>query len=132
MHWLVDTNILSELVRARPDPRVDRWVRTQDRLHISAITVEELAFGLCWKPKPRIQTWWTVFLTDHCVVHPVDADIAHRAGQLRGQLQATGFVRTQADMLIAATAAALGGTLVTRNGADFVGCGIAVWDPFGS
>jgi predicted nucleic acid-binding protein len=132
MSWLVDTNVLSELVRRDPNPGVSRWVRTQERLHISAITVEEIEFGLAWRPKPRLQAWWSDFLEDHCVVHDVDAAVARGAGQIRGRLQAAGLVRTQADMLIAATAAARGATLVTRNAADFAGCGIAVYDPFRS
>ena len=130
MSWIVDTNVLSELVRPRPHAGVDRWVRAQGRLHVSAITVEEITYGLSWKPKPRIQAWWSDFLADHCLVHPVDEQVARLAGRLRGQLQAAGIVRTQADMLIAATAAERGATLVTHNTADFAGCGIAVYDPF--
>ena len=130
MSWLVDTNVLSELVRPTPNPGVDAWVRQQSNLSISAITVEEINYGLSWRPKARIQAWWADFLTAHCLVHAVNQRVAQRAGQLRGQLQASGMVRTQADMLIAATAAELGATLVTRNTADFTGCGIAVFDPF--
>jgi len=130
MSWIIDTNILSELARPRPHPSVDRWVRSQTQLHISTITVEEIEFGLAWRPKPRIHAWWCNFVAEHCVVHPVSEGVARRAGQFRGQLQAAGLVRTQADMLIAATAAERGSTLVTRNAADFTGCGIAVFNPF--
>lgn len=130
MSWLVDTNVLSELVRPRPNAGVDRWCRTQARLCLSVVTVEEIEYGLSWRPKPKIQTWWVEFVSDHCVVVPLDAAIAQQAGRLRGQLQAAGVVRTQADMLIAATASHLGATLVTRNSADFSGCGIAVFNPF--
>lgn len=130
MSFLVDTNVLSELVRPRPNRHVDAWVRTQGHLEISAVTVEEVEFGLAWRPAPRVQAWWSDFLADHCVVHAVDDRVARRAGQLRGQLQAAGITRTQADMLIAATAAVRSATLVTRNVGDFAGCGIAVMDPF--
>jgi predicted nucleic acid-binding protein len=130
LSWHVDTNVISELVRPRPDPGVVRWVKTQDRLQLSAIVVEEIEFGLAWKPKARIRAWWSDFLARHCVVLPVDAAVARRAGHLRGQLRAAGMSRTQADMLVAATAAERGATLVTRNVEDFAGCGIAVHDPF--
>jgi len=56
--------------------------------------------------------------------------VARRAGELRAFLQASGQVRTQADMLIAASAQVHGLTLVTRNTRDFDGCGIAVLNPF--
>ena len=128
--WLVDTNVVSELVRPVVNPGVDAWARAQAKLHLSVITVEEVEFGLAWRPKPRVQAWWVEFLAAHCVVHPVSTRAARAAGHLRGQLQAAGLVRTQADLLIAATAGELGATLVTRNVGDFAGCGVAVWNPF--
>jgi len=60
----------------------------------------------------------------------VNANIAKRAGLLRGQLKAKGFARTQADMLIAATAQEHVLTLVTANSRDFEGCAISVLNPF--
>jgi predicted nucleic acid-binding protein len=128
--FLVDTNILSELVRRRPDPGVERWVRSQDVLRVSAVTVEEITYGLAWRPHPRVHAWMSSFLERSCEILPVDDQIARHAGQLRGQLRAAGHTRTQADMLIAATAASRGMTVVTRNGADFAGCGVAILDPF--
>ena len=61
----------------------------------------------------------------------VTTPIARRAGELRGVLAARGSVRQQADMLIAATAAAHQLTLVTRNTKDFEQCGIGLLNPFG-
>ena len=60
----------------------------------------------------------------------VTAPVASRAGTLRGHLAALGKVRTQADILIAATAIDRGLTVATRNGRHFVDCGVAVFDPF--
>ncbi len=99
-------------------------------MHLSVITVEEVAYGLARKPKPRVAAALTLMMRDLCVVHEISQPIARRAGELRGRLRATGHTRTQADILIAATALDLGYTVVTRNEADFVGCGVAVLNPF--
>ena len=70
------------------------------------------------------------FLSGHCTILPVTADIAKRCGQLRGTLQARGKTRSQADMLIAATAQMHQLTLVTHNARDFEDCGITFLNPF--
>lgn len=129
--FLVDTNVLSELVRKRPDPGVLQWAQEVRKVAISAATVEEVYFGLSWKPNPRIQTWFEGFLEIHCEVLPVTAVIAKRSGEIRGQLQARGQTRSSTDMLIAATAQEHQLTVVTRNVRDFEDCGIPIFDPFG-
>jgi predicted nucleic acid-binding protein len=128
--YLVDTNILSELARPRPHPGVVAWARTVTRVSLSVITLEEIQFGLAWRPNTRIQSWFDAFLREHCQTRPVTAAIAAAAGQMRGRLAARGAARTQADMLIAATAQIERLTLVTRNVRDFVECPIALLDPF--
>ncbi len=130
MTFLVDTNVLAEAVRPRPDPGAAAWLRSQVELQLRAVTVEEVSLGLAWKPHPRVAAALTRLLSQHCTVHPVTVDIAQRAGDLRGRLQATGHTRTQADMLIAATALHHGLTVVTRNERDFLGCGVALFNPF--
>jgi predicted nucleic acid-binding protein len=128
--FLVDTNVLSELTRRRPDTRVTAWARTVATISLSVITLEEIEFGLAWKPNTRVQTWFETFVRQHCVIHAVSAEIAGVAGRLRGNLAVGGVARTQADMLIAATAQVERLTLVTRNVRDFAGCGIPLLDPF--
>ena len=128
--YLVDTNVLSELTRPRPNARVVAWARTVARVSLSVITLEEIHFGLAWRPNARIQSWFDTFLRDHCDIRPVTAEIATVAGQLRGRLAARGAARSQADVLIAATAQIERFTLVTRNVRDFAECPIALLDPF--
>ncbi len=126
---LVDTNIISELSRRQPDPAVLAWASEITDFHLSVVSLEEIAFGLAWRPNPRIQGWIDAFFSRHAAL-PVTPDIARRAGALRGRLAAQGSPRTQADMLIAATALTHGLTLATRNGRDFEGCGVPLLNPF--
>jgi predicted nucleic acid-binding protein len=128
--YLCDTNVLSELARPQPNAGVAAWAQNVSAVTVSVITVEEIAYGLAWKPNLRILGWFQDFLEHYSEVLPVTADIAARAGRLRGTLQGQGRPRTQADMLIAATAQFHGLTLVTRNARDFEDCGVALLDPF--
>jgi len=130
MTFLIDTNILSELARPRPDPGVLAWADGQTMFGVSAITLDEIFYGLSWKPKPAFQTHLESYLAAQCTIYPVTETIARRAGELRGSFCARGITREQADMLIAATAQVHALTLVTRNTADFAGCGIPVLNPF--
>ena len=128
---LVDTNVLSELARPEPHPGVVRWAdRVGLPVHLSVVTLEEIHFGLGSRPNPRIAAWFETFLSKDCEILPITAAIARQAGALRGQLRADGQQRTQADMLIAATAQAHQLSLVTRNLRDFEGCGIPLLNPF--
>jgi predicted nucleic acid-binding protein len=130
MSPLVDTTVLSELSRAEPNPGVLAWAATVQELWISVVTVEEIRFGLAWRPNPRVQTWFDRFLREQVEVLPITESIASQAGHLRGSLRARGEQRTQADLLIAATALAHGLVVVTRNTRDFASTGVAVLDPF--
>ena len=130
MTFLVDTNVVSELSRRDPNPGVLVWAESVTLVSLSVVTVEEIYFGLAWKPNQRIQSWFENFLAEGCEICPVTTEVARRCGLLRGGLAARGRPRTQADMLIAATAQANQLTLVTRNRRDFEDCGIALLDPF--
>jgi predicted nucleic acid-binding protein len=130
MSILIDTNVLSELARPRPNPRVIDWAGGLSAVILSVVTVEEVFFGLSAKPSPRITRWFEDFLDSDCRILEVTTPIARHAGVLRGQFATRGRPRTQADMLIAATAALHGLTLATRNERDFKDCGVTVVNPF--
>ena len=129
MNFLLDTNIVSELTRRQPNSAVLIWAESAACHTISAITVEELWFGIARKPDARLTAWIAHYLERHEAL-PLTPEIAERAGRLRGDFSLKGITRSQADMLIAASAQAHNLTLVTRNVRDFEGCGIALLDPF--
>jgi predicted nucleic acid-binding protein len=127
---LCDTNVLGELSRPRPNPGVVEWAGSVSVILLSVVTVEEVIYGLSWKPRPKTLAWFEKFLEEQCVVLPVTERIARFGGGLRGRFQAAGETRTQADMLIAATAIVHEASLVTRNIVHFEGCGVTVLNPF--
>ena len=129
MH-LWDTNVLSELIRREPNAGVMAWADGETAVTISVVTLEEILYGLAWKPVPRIVAWFDRFLARECEVLPVTAVVARVSGQIRGRLQAKGRERSQADMMVAATASVHGLTVVTRNVRHFDDCGVPVLNPF--
>ena len=130
---LADTNIVSELIRKRPDPGVLAWREMVDAMYghitMSAVTVDEIMYGLARKQDAGLQAWFDGFMSRNQVL-TVTQTIACRAGEMRAMFSLRGVVRSQADMLIAATAQVHALTLVTRNVRDFDGCGIALLNPF--
>lgn len=130
---LADTNVISELMRRQPNPGALAWRDMTDAMHgqvtISVITVDEIFYGLLRKPNAALLAWFDRFIARNQVLDITEV-IARRAGEMRGLLATRGQVRSQADMLIAATAQVHALTLVTRNVRDFDGCGIAVLNPF--
>ncbi|OHE73668.1 MAG: hypothetical protein A2413_10555, partial [Treponema sp. RIFOXYC1_FULL_61_9] len=129
MEYLCDTNVVGELMRREPDPRLLQWFRTMDRVFISVITVEETLFGLRRKGLVHKEAWFRRFLLGAAEVVPVDGETAAWAGERRGEHAAAGMTRTQADALIAACAWRRGLVVATRNVRDFEGYGLPVFNP---
>lgn len=126
---LVDTNVISELLRRTPDAQVAGWFGQARDIAVSVITVDEIVLGLTRRAMHPLRERFDAFLAGTRVLD-IDGRVARRAGELRGSLAARGIVRAQPDMLIAATAQVHALTLVTRNVRDFEHCGIAVMNPF--
>jgi len=130
MKFLCDTNIISELMRPAPDSYVKEWLSSLEMIYLSVISVEEIYFGLSSKNATRQINWFEKFLHFRCHIIPVSFSIAKRGGKLRGEFRKKGITRTQADLLIAATALEYHLTLATRNTRDFHDCNIELINPF--
>lgn len=128
--FLCDTNIISELMRPMPQPHVRRWLETQDSILLSVLSLEELHFGLLRKDLHQKRDWLNRFVDARCECLPIDTRIAIRAGEMRGELAKQGQTRSQADLLIAATAATHQAILATRNTRDFDQLNIPLFNPF--
>lgn len=130
MNLLLDTNVISEVMRREPDPVVVAWFSRLDRVITSVICVEELVFGLRRRHAYSREAWLLGMLEDVGVVHPVSAVTARWAAEQRARLQDNGQTFTQADALIAATAWEHHLVLATRNVRDFDALGVPLLNPF--
>lgn len=133
MH-LVDTNVLSEVLKRAPSPSVVAWLGKQERVRVSVVSVMEIEFGIANAAaarRPALVSWFEGLLSSpaHELV-PIDEAVARAAGSLKQRTLAAGRPRPLPDLLIAATALVTGSVVVTRNTSDFEGLGVALLDPF--
>ncbi|QGM92926.1 type II toxin-antitoxin system VapC family toxin [Methylocystis rosea] len=125
--WLLDTNVLSELRRPRPNAKVVAFVAAQplDRLYVSVVTFAEIRFGieLIADPSRRaeLHDWLTLkvrpLFTQRTL--PVSEDVMLKWRLLVEEGRKTRYTFSQPDLIIAATALLHGLTVVTRDTGDF-------------
>lgn len=134
---VLDTCVVSELTRPRPEPRVIDWLRTHrgTSLCLSAITLGELQRGLALLDdggRRREIGGWLEALREHYRdrILPVDERVAVRWGEISAGCRRAGRPLAALDGLIAATAAEHGCSVATRNTADFEAAGIALINPW--
>ena len=130
MNWLCDTNVISEVFKRSPNKVVVDWITQQEVIFFSIVTVEEIYCGLSHKDANKKMQWFDKFMRLRCRILPATLRIAKKCGVLRGQFLKKGISRTQADLLIAATAVVHNLALATRNTQDFENCGIPLLNPF--
>ena len=138
MPWLLDTNILSELRRPKPEPKVVDFVAGQPlhELYISLVTLAEIRFGieLIGQPNRRAElNGWLAHrvrpMFDGRVL-PITEDIMLTWRLLVEQGRQTGHTFSQPDLIIAATAIHHGLTVVTRDRRDYDKACVAVVNPW--
>jgi len=135
---LLDTNVISELMRAAPEPLVVNWLRNQPMplLGTTAINVAEINHGLARIPNGRrrreLETKFSGFLSRGLAGRIFEFDSA--AADLFGDIMATrekaGRRLEGYDGLILAIAKSHGAGIATRNVADFEGCGVNITNPW--
>ncbi|WP_158922127.1 type II toxin-antitoxin system VapC family toxin [Acidisphaera sp. S103] len=136
--WLLDTNILSELRRPRPERRVVDFVRRQplDLLFVSVVTFSEIRLGIECAPDPLRRTELNEWLT-HKVrpmfegrILPISEDVMLQWRLLVEDGRKVGHTFTQPDLIIAATGLHHGLTIVTRDTGDYSRTRAAVLNPW--
>jgi predicted nucleic acid-binding protein len=135
---VLDTNVVSELLRPAPEPRVLAWLAEQppSSVFTSAVTQGEILYGIRLLPdgQRRRKLWEAavmIFSEDFGGrVLSFDGDAAGAYAEIGASRRTAGRPISQFDATIAAIVRSHGATLAARNAKDFEGCGIAVVNPW--
>jgi predicted nucleic acid-binding protein len=136
--FLLDTNLVSELIRINPERRVLEWIEAADEglLYLSVLTLGELRKGVAGlaqgKRRTRLETWLQVDLQTRFWgrLLPIDVAVANRWGLLAAQAKTKGVSLPVIAGLLAATAIHYDLTVVSRNSSDFASVHVPVVNPW--
>lgn len=137
--FLLDTNVVSELIRPRPSRKVVSWVDAtpEELMFLSVITIGEVRKGIDLLAiddprRPALQSWLDSDLRVRYAgrLLPFDDGVAERWGQLEAFAKKRRLTVPTIDAQLAATAAHHGLTFVTRNTTDIAPTGVPVFDPW--
>lgn len=139
MNFLLDTCVVSELIKNKPEIKVANWIDSieESRLFLSVITIGELEKGLAKLPsskrKEKIKKWLDedlIYRFDNRILN-LDIDTFKIWGQLMATLENSGKKMPSIDSLIASIAIQNNLLLVTRNVKDFQNCKLELLNPWG-
>jgi len=138
VNYLLDTNVVSEWVKPRPDPGVIAWLAEvdEDRVFLSVITLAELRHGIGrlapGARRNRLDGWLSGELAGRFEgrLLPIDEGVGDLWGRMMARTQAAGQSMGAMDAFLAATAQRHGLALVTRNDADFRPAGLTLVNPW--
>lgn len=138
MNLLLDTNVLSEVQRPVPEPKVLEWLDTvdEDRVFISVASIAELRRGVALMDAGRRRAALAAWLANDLPARfadrilPIDHAVAERWGDLMAQSRRSGVALSVMDAFFAATALAKDITLVTRNVRDLEAFGVLLLNPW--
>lgn len=138
MKYLIDTCVISELAKEKPNKKVISWIRqaAEENLAISSLTFGELYKGISKLPpsrkKEKLAQWVEEDLQErfkHRIL-TIDLQVARTWGEIQGLSEKQGCPMPAIDSLIAATGLAHGLTVVTRNTADMKPSGASLFNPW--
>lgn len=135
---VLDTNVVSELMRPEPHPAVLSWVvaRSAAELHTTTVTQAEVLYGIALLPTGKrrealASAAAAVFAVDFAGrVLPFDGAAAEHFAELVAARRRSGSPIENFDAQIAAIARAVGASLATRDTGGFADCGLAVVNPW--
>lgn len=136
MRYVVDTNVVSELTKAQPDPTAVSWLSQHaDDALLTAITVEEMRFGCLMLPEGRRRAKLSETIDNIVDVYAsrtlsFDAHAAEECAKLHRLAIREGRPPAIEDLMIAAICVCHDAVLVTRNVRDFDYLGISLVNPF--
>lgn len=132
--YLLDTNILSETARKKPDPKVLAWVGKLPSMVLPAVAVYEIASGIQRLPpsdkRAFLEEWLAELLGSGCDVVPFDRDAALACAALETEARHERRTVETRDLFILAIAKSRALGIATRNVNHFRGFGVPVYDPF--
>ena len=136
--WLLDTNILSELRRPKPEPKVVQFIAGQplDLLFISVVTLAEIRFGIELVPdltrRTELNDWLTHKIRPMFEGRdlPISEDVMFKWRLLVEDGRKAGHTFSQPDLIISATGLQYGLTVVTRNTDDYARTKTALFNPW--
>jgi predicted nucleic acid-binding protein len=137
---VLDTNVVSELMRASPDESVLGWVAAQPAasLHVTSVTQAEILHGILLLPagkkRAAIQAAADAMFAAEFAgrILPFASGAAADYARIAAERRKAGRPISQFDAQIAAIAVSSRASIATRNVADFEGCGVKVIDPWRS
>lgn len=137
---LLDTNVVSELMKSVPEPAVMGWINLlpATTVFLSAVTQAEILYGIALAPEGKrrerlaraARTAFDSYFRGRIL--PFDSEAAEAFAALAAGRRRAGRPTSQADAQIAAIARSRGAALATRNVQDFEDCGLEIVDPWGA
>ena len=136
MKYLVDTCVISEIVKPCPNKLLLEWLRDtpSDRLYLSVLTIGEIRKGIAKLPsskkKANLSEWLNTLIEDYKDrILSVDLIVSENWGEMQGSAEKKGLSLPTIDGLIASIARTHNLVLVTRNESDFQVCNIPLFNP---